>query len=145
MTSFLGVPRAMVTSFLPILAYLVNCLRWKYEIHTKRRRIYDFLFVLHTLFCRICSRKIVILIKNTFLGRYRTSASLHSSNDFRTVTHRFVSGLLVLLRHQCNCLLIKHSTIFRTYITVHFFVHHSTLQQCIFSKMTGLSTLIFGE
>ena len=143
---FLGVPRAMMTSFFPILTYLVNYLRWKHEIYTKRRRTYDLLFVLHTLFCLICTRKIVIILKTRFFYHYCALAvSLYSSNDFRIVTHKFVPGLLVLLHHKCICLLIKHLTIFRTCIIVLVFIHHSTLQQSIFSKMTGPFTQPFGE
>ena len=101
--------------------------------------------VIHTLFCRIRTRKIVILTKH-FFYRYHTLASLYSSNDFRTVTHKFVTGLLVLLRHKCICLLIKHLTIFRTYIIVHFFIHHSTLQQCnIAQKSQALRPCHFGK
>ena len=103
------------------------------------------LFVLRTLFCRICTRKMGIL-KTHFFDHYCTlAASLYSSNDFRTVTHKFVSGLLVLLHHKCICLSIKHLTMFRTCTIVLVFIHHSNVQQCIFSKMTGPSTLPFGE
>ena len=103
----------------------------------------SYLFFVHYFVVSALEKQLVT--KNTFFDRYRTLASLYSSNDFRTVTRNFVSGLLVLLRRKCICLLIKHLTIFRTYIIVHFFIHHNTLQQCIFSKMTGPSTLPFGE
>ena len=84
--------------------------------------------------------------KNNLFDHYCTlAASLYSSNDFRTVTHKFVPGLLVLSHHKYICLLIKRLTIFRKYIIVLVFIHHTTLQQCIFSKMTGPSTMPFGE
>ena len=109
----------------PILTYLVTYLRWKYESYIKRRRTYDMLFVLHTLLCRICTRKIVILKKHFLtIIDCTLGASLYSSNDFRTVTHKFVPGLLVLLHLKCICLLIKHLAIFRTCIIVLVFIHH---------------------
>ena len=47
----------------PILLYLVNYSRQKYEIYTKRRRINDFLYAFYALFCRVRTRNIVILYK----------------------------------------------------------------------------------
>ena len=79
-----------------------------------------------------------------FSTDFRTLASLYSLNDFRNVALKLVPGLLVLLRHKCICLLMTHLTTCRTYFIVYFFIHHSTLQQCIFSKMTCPSTLPFG-
>ena len=102
-----------------------NYLHWKHEIYINdAEHMISYLSFIH--YVVVFALEKWLFSKHTFFDHYCTlaAASLYSSNDFCTVTHKFVPGLLVLLHHKCICLSIN---------PVPYLEHASS---CLFSYIT---------